>query len=376
MPRLAVTLGDPAGVGPEVVAKAVPEEIRNGRSVPIVVGDARLVEREVSRHAPGWRIQTIADPSHLDDGRLLSLPALSLSNGSKDPPEPVKGSHGSKDRPERKPAGQRDDVAALLDHRVIPVIHLPNADPDRVRVGEVDAYTGEAAYEYVVKATELAMAGQVDAIVTAPLNKEAVHLAGHKYDGHTGLLGHLTGAARYFMVLGSERLKVIHVSTHVSLAEAVKRVEPERIQACIRAGHEHMRQLGYDQPRLAVCGLNPHAGENRLFGAEDEDVIRPAVTACAEEGILASGPLPADACIRQAYEGSFDMVVVMYHDQGHVPMKLIAFSDGVNVTVGLPIIRTSVDHGTAFDIAGKGLADPTNMRSALDYAYNLAMKQG
>lgn len=328
-PRLAVTLGDPAGVGPEVVAKAMPIEIERGRSTPIVVGDARWVRREVARYASSWSVRVVATPEEAD----------------------------------------------AVEPGAVAVLDLANCDPERVQLGKVDAYTGEAAFQYVTTAAALAMDGEADAIVTAPLNKEAMHLAGHKFDGHTGLLGHLTGAKRYFMVLGSDRLKVIHVSTHVSLEDAVKRVKRDRVTECIRAGHEHLKQLGIATPRLAVCGLNPHAGEHRLFGSEDEDEIRPAVEDARAEGIDAMGPLPADSCVRQAYEGQFDLVVVMYHDQGHVPMKLIAFAEGVNVTVGLPIIRTSVDHGTAFDIAGKGVADPTNMRSALDYAYKLAVNR-
>ncbi|NQW18401.1 MAG: 4-hydroxythreonine-4-phosphate dehydrogenase PdxA [Chloroflexi bacterium] len=327
-PKLAITIGDAAGVGPEVTVKAMPGEIALGRSTPVIYGDARIVAQEVQKYAPGWGVRSI---SSLDD---IEQPQNELL-----------------------------------------VMDLANCDPAQVKVGEVEAYTGRAAYESVVRATEDAIAGGVDAIVTAPLNKEAMHKAGFKYDGHTGLLGHLTGTRNYFMVLGARKLKVIHVSTHVSVADAVGRVKSERIQACIAAGDAHIRELGIAEPRIAVCGLNPHAGENRLFGDEDEDEIRPAAEAARAMGINARGPLPADSCIRQAYEGQFDLVVVMYHDQGHVPMKLVAFSEGVNVTVGLPIIRTSVDHGTAFDIAGQGIADPANMTAALDYAYNLAVNR-
>ena len=327
--RVAITLGDAAGIGPEVIAKAIPHEIELGRSAPIVYGDIRVVAQDLARYSPDWTAVAITDP----------------------------------------------DEAGETGQNTVAVMDLGNTDPDSVKVGTVDAYTGGAAYECVVRAAEDAIAGRVDAIVTAPLNKEAMHLAGHKYDGHTGLLGHLTGARNYFMALGSERLTVIHISTHVSVADAVGRVKKDRILACIEAGDAHMRELGIDTPRIAVCGLNPHAGENRLFGDEDEDEIRPAVEAAAATGIIASGPLPADSCVRQAYEGRFDLVVVMYHDQGHVPMKLVAFAEGVNVTVGLPIIRTSVDHGTAFDIAGQGIADPANMRSALDYAYRMVINR-
>ncbi len=324
-PVIGITIGDPAGIGPEVTVKALPGEIERQRSRPLVVGDARVVRGAAEAWVPGWTVRAIGDPADAS---------------------PQKGS--------------------------IDVVHIENCDPLRVQTGKVAAYHGEAAYQYVVRAAELALAGGIDAIVTAPLNKEALHVAGHKFDGHTGLLGHLCGTRNYFMLLGSPKLRVIHVSTHVSIAQAVKMVKRERILETIRAAHHHLKQLGVPEPGIGVCGLNPHAGESRLFGNEDEDEIRPACEEAVREGMQVAGPLPADAAIRQAYEGRWDVVVVMYHDQGHVPMKLLAFDEGVNVTVGLPIIRTSVDHGTAFDIAGQGIANPANMTSAMDYAYRLA----
>lgn len=324
-PIIGITLGDPAGVGPEVTVKALPDEIASGRTRPLVFGDARVVQQAADTWLDDWSARSISDP---------------------------------------KDAAPQQGVIDVLD--------LKNCDPAKVQVGKVDAYTGEAAFQAVVRATEMAKEGRIAAIVTAPLNKEAMHLAGHKFDGHTGLLGHLCGTKNYFMLLGSPKLRAIHVSTHVSVGEAVKRVKRDRILATIRAANDHLKQLGIAEPRIGVCGLNPHAGENRLFGAEDEDEIRPACEDAAAEGLNAVGPLPADSAFRQAYEGKWDVMVVMYHDQGHVPMKLIAFDEGVNVTVGLPIIRTSVDHGTAFDIAGQGIANPTNMKSAIDYAYRLA----
>jgi 4-hydroxythreonine-4-phosphate dehydrogenase len=305
--------------------KALPGEIALGRSRPIVFGDSRVVQEAADRWIPGWTARPISNPS-----------AAAPKTGQVD------------------------------------VLDMKNCDPAQVRLGKVDAYTGEAAYSAVVEATEMAKAGRIDAIVTAPLNKEAMHLAGHKFDGHTGLLGHLCETKNYFMLLGSPKLRAIHVSTHVSVGEAVKRVKRDRVLATIRAANDHLKQLGFAEPRIGVCGLNPHAGENRLFGAEDEDEIRPACDDAIAEGINAIGPIPADSGFRQAYEGKWDVMVVMYHDQGHVPMKLIAFDEGVNVTVGLPIIRTSVDHGTAFDIAGQGIANPANMSAAIDYAYRLA----
>lgn len=324
MPTLAITLGDPAGVGPEVIAKAFPGEAATGRSMPVVIGDARVVADALDRWAPGWSVKAIDDPSD-----------------------------------------------ASVDERTFPVIDLENCDPRRLRIGQVDAYSGNAAYEYVERAARLALPGEVDAIVTAPLNKEAMRLAGHMYDGHTGLLGSLTGASKYFMVLGSDRLRVIHVSTHVSLGEAVKRVKRDRILDTIRAGDAHVRQMGISAPRVAVAGLNPHASDGGQFGDEEAGEIAPAVDEARSEGINASGPISPDTLFKRAYDGAFDIVVVMYHDQGHIPVKLVTFEEGVNVTVGLPIIRTSVDHGTAFDIAWQGKASEVNMVSALDYAYKM-----
>jgi 4-hydroxythreonine-4-phosphate dehydrogenase len=325
-PILAITLGDPAGVGPEVTAKAFPNETALGRSTPLVIGDARIVAEAAQRWAPGWTVAAIEAP----------------------------------------------EEAAAVGDRVIPVIDIANCDPARVTIGEVDPYTGNAAYEYVVHSAQLAMDKRISAIVTAPLNKEAMRLAGHMYDGHTGLLGSLTGTKKYFMVLGSDVLRVIHVSTHVTLEEAVKRVKRDRILDTIRAGYEHLKQMGFESPRIAVAGLNPHAGDGGQFGVEEAQEVAPAVEDARAEGIDATGPISPDAVFRMAIDGRYDIVVVLYHDQGHIPVKLVAFEEGVNVTVGLPIIRTSVDHGTGFDIAGQGVASEVNMISALDYAYKMA----
>ncbi|HCV28349.1 MAG TPA: 4-hydroxythreonine-4-phosphate dehydrogenase PdxA [Dehalococcoidia bacterium] len=325
-PILAITLGDPAGVGPEVTAKAFPHEAGLDRSIPLVVGDARIVSDAAARWALGWTVDAIEVP----------------------------------------------EDAVAVGERVIPVIDIPNCDPARVKVGEVDPYTGNAAYEYVVHTAQLAMDKRVAAIVTAPLNKEAMRLAGHIYDGHTGLLGSLTNTKNYFMVLGSDLLRVIHVSTHITLGEAVCRVKRDRILDTIRAGHAHLVQMGFENPRVAVAGLNPHAGDGGQFGVEAAQEVAPAVDAARSEGIDATGPISPDAVFRMAIDGRYDIVVVLYHDQGHIPVKLVAFEEGVNVTVGLPIIRTSVDHGTGFDIAGTGVASEVNMISALDYAYKMA----
>jgi len=247
--------------------------------------------------------------------------------------------------------------------------------PEDLPLGELDTRAGDAAFRYVERATELASAGRVGAIATAPLNKEAMHLAGHKYPGHTEILADLTGTEDYAMMLVTDELKVIHVSTHVSLRDAIERVRPERELAVIHLAHDALRKLGVENPMVAVAGLNPHAGENGLFGTEDAQYIAPAVAAAVEAGIEASGPWPPDTVLMRARRGEFDVVVVQYHDQGHIPVKLMGFDTGVNVTVGLPFFRTSVDHGTAFDIAGTGKADHASMRAAIDLAGMLAMAE-
>ena len=318
---VAITMGDPAGVGPEIVAKALAER---GEEHAVVVGDATMLERAI---------------------RLLELP---LDVNAID-----------------HPSEARFDPAAI---DLIAATELP----DDLAYGELDERAGDAAYRYVRRAVELALADEVHAIATAPLNKEALHLAGHSYPGHTELLAELCDVQDYAMMLVTEDLRVVHVSTHVSLRAAIERVEPERELTVIRLADRSLRRLGFDTPRVAVAGLNPHAGENGLFGSEDRERIAPAVQAACEEGIDASGPWPPDTVFMQARQGRFDVVVVQYHDQGHIPIKLLGFDTGVNVTVGLPFFRTSVDHGTAFDIAGTGKADAASMRAALELAAELA----
>lgn len=245
--------------------------------------------------------------------------------------------------------------------------------------GQLSPIAGDAAFRFIEKAVRDAEAGAIGCIVTAPINKEALNLAGHHYDGHTGMLRSLTGSKAAYMLLASDRLKVIHVSTHVSLQEAIRRSTTERVLATIRAGDAHLKRIGYAAPTIAVAGINPHCGENGLFGSEDDDQIAPAVEAARAEGIDAHGPISADTVFYRAYAGAFDLVVAQYHDQGHIPVKLVAFDTAVNVSVDLPIDRTSVDHGTAFDIAGKGIADHGNMNSAIAYARKLvsgAAKRG
>jgi len=318
-PLVAVTMGDPAGIGPEIIAKTFADPGFHARNRALVVGNAGMLERAA---------------------QLLGLP-LRIN-----------------DIPEPEDAAFEPGTADVLQVGELP-LDLP--------FGELDARAGDAAFRYLERATRLASAGRVAAIATAPLNKEAMHLAGHGYPGHTEILADLTGTQDYAMMLVTDELKVIHVSTHVSLKEAIERAQPERELAVIRLAHESMKRLGVERPRVAVAGLNPHAGENGLFGKEDLEQIRPAVKAALEEGVDASGPWAPDTVMMRARQGHFDVVVVQYHDQGHIPIKLMGFD-----TVGLPFFRTSVDHGTAFDIAGTGKADHASLEAALDLARTLA----
>ncbi len=321
---IAVTMGDPAGIGPEIIARTFDEGGFGEHDRAIVVGDAGILERAA---------------------RLLDLP---LRANVVAVPEDARFEPGTID--------------------VIPETELPEDLP----FGGLDARAGDAAFRYVERATGLASAGRVGAIATAPLNKEAMHLGGHEYPGHTEILADLTGTEDYAMMLVAEDLRVIHVSTHVALREAIERATPERELAVIHLAHDALKKLGVEEPRIAVAGLNPHAGENGLFGAEDAEKIRPAVERAREQGLNASGPHPPDTVFSQAKQGRFDIVVVQYHDQGHIPIKLLGFETGVNVTVGLPFFRTSVDHGTAFDIAGTGEAGHSSMQAALDLARELS----
>ncbi len=306
---IGITMGDPAGVGPEISVKALADMSSEDRARTLIYGN--LATLEAAKAAAGVDLD-LAD-------RVVNI-----------------------------------------DYEGAP---LP--------WGQLSPVAGDAAFRFIQRAVRDAQAGRIGCIVTAPINKEALNAAGHHYDGHTGMLRSLTGAEAAYMLLASERLKVIHVSTHVSLKDAIGRATTERVLATIRAGNAHLKRIGINAPRIAVAGINPHCGENGLFGTEDDDQIAPAIAAARAEGIDASGPISADTVFHRAYSGAFDLVVAQYHDQGHIPIKLVAFDTAVNVSVELPIDRTSVDHGTAFDIAGKGIADHGNMNSAIAYARKL-----
>lgn len=325
-PYIAITLGDPAGIGPEVILKALTQTDVYQECCPLVIGDQRILQRAAAWVGKG--------PVAFD---LVSHPAAGL---------------------------YRPGTITLLDRH--------NADPAAIPPGQVTATAGAAAVDYVFAACDLATAGQVDAVVTAPLNKEAMNLAGHHFAGHTELLAERTGATKVSMLLTSPKLRVVHVSTHVALEEAIRRVTRQRVAEVIDLAYRSCVALGISQPRIAVAGLNPHASEGGLFGDQEAREIIPAVQAARARGLTISDPLPGDTVFLRAVKGEFDIVVAMYHDQGHIPMKLLAFDSGVNVSMGLPIIRTSVDHGTAFDIAGTGKAREESMLAAIAVAVQMA----
>jgi 4-hydroxythreonine-4-phosphate dehydrogenase len=245
--------------------------------------------------------------------------------------------------------------------------------PETLPFGQLSVTAGEAAYRYVERAVQLALAREIDAICTAPLNKEAMNAAGHRYPGHTELLAELTGTAEVSLMLLAPKLRVIHVTTHMGLLEAIERIDAPLVGRTIARGRELLARAGFAEPRIGVCGINPHAGEGGLFGrGEEQEKIAPAVAEARARGWRVEGPLPADTLFYLAARGDYDMVVAMYHDQGHGPVKALGLEYGVNVTAGLPIMRTSVDHGTAFDIAGTGEADERSMLEALRQAAALA----
>jgi 4-hydroxythreonine-4-phosphate dehydrogenase len=322
-------MGDPAGVGPEVVVKALARDDVRAALRPIVIGDTARLRQAAA----------IADV------------AVAI-------------------RPWSDHAGV--DATTGADAGVIEVIDVGGVPAD-LPWGQVSPVGGETAYRCVRIAAELAVDGRVDAICTAPLNKEALHAAGHRYPGHTELLADLTGTPEVSMLLIAPGLRVVHVTTHIGLIDAVARIDAGLVARTIRRAHETLVRAGIERPRIAVCGINPHAGEHGLFGrGEEGEKIDPAIAEVTAAGIDAVGPLPADTLFFRARRGDFDCVVAMYHDQGHGPVKVLGLEAGVNVTIGLPVVRTSVDHGTAFDIAGTGTADERSMVEALRQAVTLA----
>ena len=322
-PILAITMGDVNGVGPEVLVKALSHEAPWELCRPVVVGsvDAYEAARRLAPQAPSCvRVESVKD--------------------------------------------------ILAGGRVAPVLEGGIACPP-LRPGTLDARAGKAAVQWIQLAVELVQQGGAAGMVTCPVNKECMQQAGCPHPGHTTLIAEMTGTRDYCMSLFAERMRIVHVSGHLSLREAVAAVKRERIARAIRIGHEALLRIGVEGPRIAVAGLNPHAGEAGAFGAEEREEIAPAVAECRDAGIPCSGPYPPDTVFKRMREGEFDMVISMYHDQGHIPLKLVAMDEGVNVTLGLPIVRTSVDHGTAFDIAGKGVAREHSLLAAIRLAAQL-----
>ncbi len=324
-PVIAITMGDAAGVGPEIIVRALADRAVREMSRPLVIGDAARLRRAAEITGIGVEVRAVAGPEH-----------------------------------------------AAYAPGTIDCVDLGGI-PEDLPFGELSAVAGDGAYRFVERAVTLVTERRVDAICTAPLNKEALHAAGHRYPGHTELLAELTGTDEVSMMLSAPTLRVIHVTTHIGLVDAVERIDDGLVERTVRRGHATLVTSGVAAPRIAVCGINPHAGENGLFGrGEEADKIVPAIERLRADGVDAQGPLPADTVFFRAARGDFDLVVAMYHDQGHGPVKVMGLESGVNITVGLPVIRTSVDHGTAFDIAGTGRADHASMLEAIRQAVELA----
>jgi 4-hydroxythreonine-4-phosphate dehydrogenase len=326
-PIVAITMGDAAGIGPEVIAKALRDPAVGRCCRPLVIGDARVFEDP--------RFAAVCDLSPVGD--------LAALRGAP-----------------HRPAGD----GWILDQGTL--------DPASIEVGSVSAQAGRAAVAAVVRAANLALDGAIDAIATAPLHKEAIRLAGCEAIGHTEILADVTGAAHATTMLATEGLQVTHVTRHIPFREIADRITQDRVLGTIQVTADGMRAMGFSAPRLAVAGLNPHNGEHGLLGREELDAIGPAVEAARARGIDATGPIPADSVFFQAIRGDYDAVVTMYHDQGHIAVKTHGFEGSITITLGLPIIRTSADHGTAFDIAGRGEANPRSMIAAIVEAAHMA----
>ena len=335
-PIIGISMGDPAGIGPEIIASALAREQVYALCRPLVVGDAGVMKRAAGYAGANVTIRAIDDFSQ-----------------------------------------------ARFEQGAIDVYDLGNVDVDRLELGAVSAAAGRAAFEAVRHVIEMAKAGRIDATVTAPIHKEALVAAGHHFPGHTEIFAHFTGTSDFTMMLAAGNLRVVHVSTHVSLRQACDAVTKQRVLKVIELGHDACRRLGIAKPKVGVAGLNPHASDGGLFGSEEREHIIPACEAARKNGIDVHGPQPPDTFFAKAVGGAYDVCVAMYHDQGHIPVKCKGFTydaasgkwtgvNGINVSLGLPIIRTSVDHGTAFDQAGKGTASDASLLDAIEYAARLA----
>jgi len=336
LPVLAITMGDPASIGPEIGVKALLQENIHAICRPLLVGDAIVFQQIIDKLQLNAKVNAV-----------------------------------------HKVADAKFEIGT------IDVFDLKITDISKLEFGKIDAMCGEASFQAVKKAIELAMAGEVDGTVTGPINKKSINDAGHHYAGHTEIYAHYTGTKKYAMLLVEDHINVIHVSTHVSLRQACDLVKKERIIQVIELIVDGLKRLGKTNLKIGVAGLNPHSGDNGLFGTEDMEEIMPAVEEAKKMGYDVEGPVPPDTLFAKAATGAYGGVVAMYHDQGHIPFKLAGFKwnaekqqmdsvKGVNITLGLPIIRTSVDHGTAFEIAGKGIASADAMVLAIESAVQLA----
>jgi len=328
-PAIAITMGDPCGIGPEVVVKAMADPVVYATCRPLVVGNIHAMEQAVSLTGAAVKIKEAGDPA-----------------------------------------------VAGLDPGVIDVVDIHNLNPEDITVGQISPTCGKAAMEWVTKAGELALAGVVDALATAPLNKEAASLAGYKSIGHMELLQELSKSELVATMLMSKNLRVVHLSTHRSLRLACDLVKKDRILDYLRLTHESFVKFGFEAPRVAAAALNPHGSDGGLMGDEEASEIAPAVAAARDEGINAIGPIPADIIFHQAIQDQYDVVLCMYHDQGHIPVKVYGFEESITANLGLPFVRTSVDHGTAFDIAGRGVASHESMLECIRLAVALAQGNG
>jgi 4-phospho-D-threonate 3-dehydrogenase / 4-phospho-D-erythronate 3-dehydrogenase len=328
-PAIAITMGDPCGIGPEVVVKALADPRVYASCRPVVVGNTYAMQQAVKLTGLPLRINETDDPTT---------------------------------------AGE--------DPEVVDVVDIHNLNPEDITVGQISIPCGKAAMEWVSKAGQLALAGIVDGLATAPLNKEAASLAGYQSIGHMELLQELSGARTVATMLLAKNLRVVHLTTHRSLRVACDYVKKDRILDYLQLTHDSFIKWGFSNPRIAAAALNPHGSDGGLLGNEEADEIAPAVGAARERGINVFGPVPADIVFHQAIQDRYDAVLAMYHDQGHIPVKVYGFEESITANLGLPFVRTSVDHGTAFDIAGKGIAQHTSMLESIRLAVALAKGNG
>jgi 4-hydroxythreonine-4-phosphate dehydrogenase len=337
-PLIGISVGDPAGIGPEITAKALSSSEIYQLCRPLIVAEAEMMKDAAQFSGLNLKIHAISSPKE-----------------------------------------------GLFQLGVLDILDLKNIDAKSIKHKVISADYGRASFEYVKKVIELALSKEIDATVTGPISKEAINLAGFHYSGHTEIYADLTQTKNYTMMLVHQHFRVIHVSTHVSLREACDRVKKDRVYRVIMLGFDAVKRLGIEHPKIAVAGLNPHAGESGMFGREEIEEIEPAIKQAQKEGLNVEGPIPPDTVFSKMQGSQYDLVVVMYHDQGHIPTKLIGFQyddktktwgsmSGVNITCGLPIIRVSVDHGTAFGKAGEGRANPESMIQAIKIATQLALK--